>query len=509
MKRILLLILLLVLGFISYSQNGKWKKAQKVNTIESYQQFRKDYPRSEYSDEAQLKLIELELRKAKTENTIEGYKYFLEEYDDNIYRKDAENALIDLEFKNVNKQNTINAYENFLQKYPGAKFRIQVTKIIDSLSYAEARAVNTWGKYEEYINKFGKDALYFKAAGDNAEDLLYKEIISQPNISLCEHFMNAYPGSLHHNEISGLLSKIRVEKTKKDIELYFKEVTEFADNNNRVGAISSLDKIIALDSSNVRALMWRGYIRYFDKNYQGSIDDYLKALRHTDNDTTLIISYFNIAHSMLDLGNDVKALNKVNEMVRVKPKFSYSYYYRAYIKNKLNDESGAINDLSKAIQLDVKFLDAYAMRGELYSSMNNHNAAISDFKKVIDIDPKYDLPSEYVNKYKASIFTKKETYVGTIETINQLFSASITGVDPGGFEFWLKEYPNTGFDIDQKTALKWGLVTRDKNSSVKLNYSCKGWKVEFTTSNYIYGRGNDIEKGDYITKQVITYKRLY
>lgn len=509
MKRIIIIVILCVFTINSFSQTGKWKKAQKINTIEYYKDFLIKYPESEFKDDAIVKLMELEYEKAKGINSIESYSSFLatyEKYKNSVYDK-ARNDLMDIEFEDVTAKKNIDACELFLHKYSDEKYRFLVEKMLDSLSFAEAQVINTWRTYEEYINKFGKDAIYYKVASDNAEELLYQEIMSVPTISICEHFIISYPKSGHQEEIKSKLSKLKEVKNKEDIELYFKEAKEFAEMNNSKGAISSLDKIIALDNKNLRAFSWRGYIRYFEKNYQGSIDDYLMVIELTDDDTTLTISYANVAFSFLNLGNNSQALIMTNKMVAARPNFSLSYYNRAAIEKRLEKKNEAIKDLTKAIQLNSKYVDAYAMRGELYADMNNNSAAISDFRKVINIEPNYELPSEYIDKYESSIFTKKEIYVGTIEAISQSYGVTLSGLTSSGFQFWLKEYDKVGFDIDQETALKWGLVTHDKNSSF-LNLSSKGWKVEFTTSNQVNGRGNNEEKGDYVTKEIISFRRL-
>ena len=99
MKNIFLIILFISIAFTCYSQEGKWKKATKKNTIESYQKFLSKFPESEFSDDAKQKIIEIEFVLAESTNTITGYKYFLETYEKNDYSEEALRNLIALEFK--------------------------------------------------------------------------------------------------------------------------------------------------------------------------------------------------------------------------------------------------------------------------------------------------------------------------------------------------------------------------------------------------------------------------
>lgn len=65
MKKLILISVLLTFSITCFSQEGKWKKAQKINTIESYQEFIDKYPQSEFYEDAKLKIIDLENKRAK------------------------------------------------------------------------------------------------------------------------------------------------------------------------------------------------------------------------------------------------------------------------------------------------------------------------------------------------------------------------------------------------------------------------------------------------------------
>ncbi len=469
MKKLFLVSAMITFSIACFPQKGKWKKALNINTIESYQDFLVNYPKSEFSDVAINNIMELEYKKAKEINSIDGY-------------------------------------EKFIQKYPEGKYVVRVNTTLDSLGFASAQVINTWEKYEEYIYKFGENALYYDIANEKAEALLHQELISNSTISLCEHFLDSYPKSINQYEISTTLIDLKEKKIQQDIELYFEETSELLNKRSYAKAIASLDKVIELDNFNTRALIWRGDIKYYEKDYQGSINDYTQVIRLTDNDTTLVNSYFKIAQSMLELENNNQALLKANEMVKSKPKFSQSYYYRAYIKYKVGDKQGALTDINKSIQLNPFVAEAYSMRGVFKSELNDDIGAIKDFRKVVEINPKIRFNKEILEKYKTSIYYKKESYIGTIVSITQSFGASEFGVSPGGFTFWLEEYKDIGFDIDQETSKTWGLVSIDKDNPLELKFVSKGWKVKFTTTNAISTQS--LKQDDPITKKAISCIKL-
>ena len=70
MKNLFIITLLLTFCLTSFSQESKWLKTKKKNTIDSYQKFLKKYPDSEYSENALLKIIDLEYNIVKKDSTI-------------------------------------------------------------------------------------------------------------------------------------------------------------------------------------------------------------------------------------------------------------------------------------------------------------------------------------------------------------------------------------------------------------------------------------------------------
>lgn len=104
MKKLTIFSAFLILTLSCYPQKGKWKKAQKINTIESYQEFIANYPSSEFVSSAETKLIELEYEKSKRKNTIDAYTYFLNNYPNAIYTNDINRRLNNIKERIKEKQ---------------------------------------------------------------------------------------------------------------------------------------------------------------------------------------------------------------------------------------------------------------------------------------------------------------------------------------------------------------------------------------------------------------------
>jgi hypothetical protein len=82
-----------------FPQKGKWDKALKINTIESYQEFLSKYPQSEYSSLAKSKIIDFEYEEIKSQNTINSLEAFLTKYPESKYTEEAEKTLKEMKFE--------------------------------------------------------------------------------------------------------------------------------------------------------------------------------------------------------------------------------------------------------------------------------------------------------------------------------------------------------------------------------------------------------------------------
>ncbi|MBN2697566.1 MAG: tetratricopeptide repeat protein [Bacteroidales bacterium] len=201
MKKLFLLFIMITISLACFPQKGKWKKAQKINTIESYQTFLNVYPNTEYSDDAKLKIIELEFVKAERTNTISGYEYFLKEYEKNAYTEKAKSNLIELEYRNAEKQNTVEAFQQFINKYPYNELTEKAKSNLTELEYRNAEKQNTIEAFQQFINKYPYNELTEKAKS-NLTELEYRNAEKQNTIEAFQQFINNYP-EVEYTKIAG------------------------------------------------------------------------------------------------------------------------------------------------------------------------------------------------------------------------------------------------------------------------------------------------------------------
>jgi tetratricopeptide (TPR) repeat protein len=160
----------------------------------------------------------------------------------------------------------------------------------------------------------------------------------------------------------------------------------------------------------------QGQKKYDQKNFQGAIEDYTKALQFKSDDAIL---YQSRGQARRDLGKKEEALADYTQAIQLKPELALTYWKRGelyrelgksknaiedytkslefkptepwlvyhkrgMVKRSLNDKNGAIEDYKKAIQSKSDFAEVYSNRGMIYRELGNLNSAIADFKKAAD-----------------------------------------------------------------------------------------------------------------------------
>jgi hypothetical protein len=88
MKRLSLLIMILCLSLLSYPQNKEWKKALKINSIESYTKFLKKFPEGNLSDSASKRIEILSYNQALSSASVLEYENFIKKYPESRYSAD-------------------------------------------------------------------------------------------------------------------------------------------------------------------------------------------------------------------------------------------------------------------------------------------------------------------------------------------------------------------------------------------------------------------------------------
>ncbi len=126
----------------------------------------------------------------------------------------------------------------------------------------------------------------------------------------------------------------------------------------------------------------------FKKGKQEAINEFTQAIRLRPK---YLYAYFARAYIYDQLGQYTKAIEDYNQVVAIDPQYTEAYLNRGAIKYKnLGDSQGALADYNQAIKTDTTDATAYFNRAALKEKeFNDPQGALVDYNKAIQLDPKF------------------------------------------------------------------------------------------------------------------------
>lgn len=99
------------------------------------------------------------------------------------------------------------------------------------------------------------------------------------------------------------------------------------------------------------------------------------------------------AVAYMHLGQHKRAIDDINQAVKLKPDDADNYYLRGFSYRALNENQRAVEDCNRAINLDRNFAAAYATRAFAHKSLGNLSQARSDAQRALLLDSSVKVPS--------------------------------------------------------------------------------------------------------------------
>ena len=151
-KYLILFIYILIIGCAGVKNS--WEKAETTGTIESYEEFKKQYPSSKLNDEVNRRLEILYFKKSVKENNIKLYEEFLEKYPNSELTDEIDTRLEKLLFKDCKIKNSILSYSEFLIRYSKGNYTEIAKKNLMKLKYEDALIKDSINIYQKFLDEY-------------------------------------------------------------------------------------------------------------------------------------------------------------------------------------------------------------------------------------------------------------------------------------------------------------------------------------------------------------------
>lgn len=184
----------------------------------------------DYTIQALYKTINFEAyAKAERENTLESYQHFLNVYTDTIMREQALNFRNQKAYMRALSLKTVQALEEFMKQYPEAEQVKEAKERYEKMLYDETTADKTYQAYKKYIDTYptGK---FFSEAKLNYEETLLNYYLQKNSLTGYKEFVDLYKDHPANAAIQDTIYKLVTAKGNVDAYKLF--VRNYTNNRN-------------------------------------------------------------------------------------------------------------------------------------------------------------------------------------------------------------------------------------------------------------------------------------
>jgi Tfp pilus assembly protein PilF len=134
-----------------------------------------------------------------------------------------------------------------------------------------------------------------------------------------------------------------------------------------------------------------GVSAYQDENNEGAVGFLTNAIDKWDKSNgidMLVKAYNHRARAYASLEKNQEAINDLNKVIELNPKYAPGYRNRAGVFETTGEYSKSIDDYTFAIKLENDAGD-YAKRGAAYGKIQKFDDAIKDYSKALELNPSW------------------------------------------------------------------------------------------------------------------------
>ncbi len=189
-------------------------------------------------------------------------------------------------------------------------------------------------------------------------------------------------------------TNLRESVAKLFTEGKFEEIVDLLSDEQIEAIIEKKEKDAAAD-----LYIWRGNVRYEQKDYDNAIADYNKAIEINQNYT---LAFYNRAFAWIGKKEYDKAIEDYNTVIKLNPDYlANAYVIKGSVLRAIKKYDEAIEYYNKAIDIDPEYANAYFNRGVAKKEYNiDLVGAKQDFEKFIELtESENDKWTKYASYY--------------------------------------------------------------------------------------------------------------
>lgn len=157
-----------------------------------------------------------------------------------------------------------------------------------------------------------------------------------------------------------------------------------ADRGYAIKAREELEMMLRANADFPLGRLQLGDYYFRQRDTQRAIIEYEAGLKMDSLSTPV---YSNLATAYSIVGNNLKALQTLNQLLVLEPEYARGYYLRGLLYHEMGDRDNAINNLETSIRYDSQNFRAYYNLANLYLTSGNIRKAESTIQRGLSLEP--------------------------------------------------------------------------------------------------------------------------
>lgn len=174
--------------------NDAYARAEKANTVESYQFYIDNYTDKGLLNQATGNRNQLAFIRARAKNSPDALDEFLKKYPDADQKKEATDLYEKLLYEQTTADGTYQSYRNYTTKYPLGAYVKQANQRFEEEVLKYYNNVHTIDSYNEFIKLYS-----FHPQLKEVKDSIYAISVRPGTVEALENFVNNYPNNPNIN----------------------------------------------------------------------------------------------------------------------------------------------------------------------------------------------------------------------------------------------------------------------------------------------------------------------
>ena len=180
-------------------ENKAWSQAQEVNTSQSYQVFLHAYPHGKSASKASQRIAVIAWRRARELGTIDAFQSFLKDYPQSDSASEAKRRIERFAWDDVLRRDSREAYEDYLEKHPAGDFAIEAQNKLGRMAWEETQKLNSAEAYQQFAESYPESELAVEAKRRTVR-IAYEKAQRTNTVESYEDFLASNPvGDLDSN----------------------------------------------------------------------------------------------------------------------------------------------------------------------------------------------------------------------------------------------------------------------------------------------------------------------